>query len=77
MEIAFIGIGRMGRPMVERLAAAGHSVHVQNRTRAKAEALAGAPVTVADTAGEAAGRAHVVLTCLPTPAEVERVYGEL
>ena len=77
MEIAFIGIGRMGRPMVERLAAAGHTVHIQNRTRAKAEALAGPQVTVADTAGEAARQAQVVLTCLPTPAEVERVYGEL
>ncbi|MBO0705970.1 MAG: NAD(P)-dependent oxidoreductase, partial [Candidatus Dormibacteraeota bacterium] len=77
MEIAFIGIGRMGRPMVERLAAAGHNVRIQNRTRAKAEELAGPHVSVAGTASEAAEQAEVVLTCLPTPVEVERVYGEL
>jgi 3-hydroxyisobutyrate dehydrogenase-like beta-hydroxyacid dehydrogenase len=77
MEIAFIGIGRMGRPMVERLAAAGHSVRVHNRTRARAEAVAGPQVAVAGSAGDAAQQAELVLTCLPTPAEVERVYDEL
>ena len=33
------GIGRIGMPMVERLLAAGHSVSVLNRIRAKAEPL--------------------------------------
>jgi 3-hydroxyisobutyrate dehydrogenase len=38
--IGWIGIGRMGLAMVERLLDAGHAVQVWNRTRSKAEPLA-------------------------------------
>ena len=41
-RIGWIGIGRMGFPMAERLLKAGHKVAIWNRTRAKAEPLAGA-----------------------------------
>ncbi len=40
MDIGWIGIGRMGLPMVTRLLKAGYKVRVWNRTRAKAEPLA-------------------------------------
>ena len=33
MQLGFIGLGQMGRPMVERLKAAGHNLKVYNRTR--------------------------------------------
>ena len=36
-KIGWIGVGRMGTPMVERLLKAGHDVTIWNRTRAKAE----------------------------------------
>ena len=39
-RIGWIGAGRMGYPMAERLLKAGHDVSVWNRTRAKAEPLA-------------------------------------
>src|SRR5262245_45514411 len=39
-EIGWIGTGRMGTPMAERLLNAGHNVTIWNRTRAKAEPLA-------------------------------------
>ena len=39
-KIGWIGMGRMGQPMAERLLKAGHDVSVWNRTRAKAEPLA-------------------------------------
>jgi 3-hydroxyisobutyrate dehydrogenase len=39
-KIGWIGTGRMGYPMAERLLKAGHDVTVWNRTRAKAEPLA-------------------------------------
>ncbi|MFN3656019.1 MAG: NAD(P)-dependent oxidoreductase [Pseudolabrys sp.] len=39
-KIGWIGTGRMGLPMAERLLKAGHEVSVWNRTRAKAEPLA-------------------------------------
>jgi len=39
-KIGWIGAGRMGIPMAERLIKAGHDVTIWNRTRAKAEPLA-------------------------------------
>src|SRR6201988_2631903 len=39
-KIGWIGMGRMGFPMAERLIKAGHDVSIWNRTRAKAETLA-------------------------------------
>ena len=39
-KIGWIGAGRMGTPMAERLIKAGHDVSIWNRTRAKAEPLA-------------------------------------
>jgi len=36
-KIGWIGMGRMGFPMAERLLKAGHDVSIWNRTRAKAE----------------------------------------
>jgi len=48
-NIGWIGLGRMGEAMVGRLAAAGHRVRVWNRTRAKAQPLAGAGIDIADT----------------------------
>jgi len=39
-KLGWIGTGRMGTPMIERLLKAGHDVSIWNRTRAKAEPLA-------------------------------------
>ena len=39
-KLGWIGMGRMGYPMAERLIKAGHDVSIWNRTRAKAEPLA-------------------------------------
>ncbi len=39
LKIGWIGMGRMGFPMAERLLKAGHDVSIWNRTRAKAEPL--------------------------------------
>ncbi len=38
-KIGWIGMGRMGQPMAERLIKAGHDVSIWNRTRTKAEPL--------------------------------------
>ena len=61
MRIAFIGTGVMGAPMAKHLAAAGHSVTVYNRTRAKAEATG---LDVAATPAEAARDAEAVIACV-------------
>jgi 3-hydroxyisobutyrate dehydrogenase-like beta-hydroxyacid dehydrogenase len=47
--IAFLGIGRMGLGMAQRLLAAGHRLAVYNRTASKAEPLAQAGARVCAT----------------------------
>ncbi|MGB8259754.1 MAG: NAD(P)-binding domain-containing protein, partial [Terracidiphilus sp.] len=40
MNLAFLGLGKMGQPMAQRLLDQGHALTVWNRTPARAEALA-------------------------------------
>jgi 3-hydroxyisobutyrate dehydrogenase len=47
-KIGWIGTGRMGYPMAERLAKAGCAVTAWNRTRSKAEPLAKSGITLVD-----------------------------
>lgn len=53
MDVSLIGTGLMGRPMAERLLAAGHRVTVFNRTREKALPLEEQGAKVAESAREA------------------------
>jgi len=64
MDIAFLGTGAMGAPMARRLCAAGHSVHVWNRSRDKAEPLAAVGAVVHARAREAVVRAPLTLCML-------------
>ncbi|MBV9600137.1 MAG: NAD(P)-dependent oxidoreductase [Chloroflexi bacterium] len=77
MQVGFVGLGKMGRPMTQRLLAAGHTVHVFNRSKAAIDALAADGATAAGSASEVAQRADVVMTALPTPESVELVFGEM
>src|SRR2546428_11787459 len=77
MEVGFIGLGKMGQPMARRLLAAGHTVHVQNRSPEPVAALVTEGAVAARSAAEIATRAEVILTSLPTPGAVEQVYAEL
>jgi len=72
--IGFIGTGVMGRSMAGHLLAAGHAVHVFNRTRAKAESLLERGAVWHDTPGGVAAAADVVITMVGMPADVEEVY---
>jgi 3-hydroxyisobutyrate dehydrogenase-like beta-hydroxyacid dehydrogenase len=49
-RLGWLGTGRMGVSLIQRLLGAGCDVTVYNRTRAKAEPLAAAGATVVDTA---------------------------
>ncbi|PQV46109.1 NAD(P)-dependent oxidoreductase [Paraburkholderia sp. BL21I4N1] len=76
MEIGFCGPGLMGAPMIRHLLRAGHTVHVWNRTRAKAEALIADGAKVVDTPRELAARCEAVLLCVADAAAVEEtVFG--
>lgn len=72
--IGFVGTGVMGRSMAGHLLAAGHALHVFNRTRAKAEPLLDRGAVWHDTPGEVAAAADVVITMVGMPADVEEVY---
>ena len=72
--IGFIGLGVMGAPMAQHLAAAGHDVRVYNRTTAKAEAFVSAHGgTLALTPVAAADNADVVLSCVGNDDDLRAV----
>jgi 3-hydroxyisobutyrate dehydrogenase len=71
-RIGWIGIGRMGFAMVERLLDAGHQVSVWNRTRAKAEPLAKRGATLSDSPDGLRG-VDILFTMVSTAADVEHV----
>ncbi|MFQ5347784.1 MAG: NAD(P)-dependent oxidoreductase [Rhodothalassiaceae bacterium] len=56
LRVGWIGTGRMGFAMAARLIRAGHDVAVYNRTRAKAEPLAGMGATIVDSPAALADR---------------------
>ncbi len=73
-SVAFIGTGVMGRSMAGHLLAAGHPIHVYNRTREKAQALLDAGAHWHESAGAAAAEADAVVTMLGFPRDVEETY---
>jgi 3-hydroxyisobutyrate dehydrogenase-like beta-hydroxyacid dehydrogenase len=73
MRLGFIGAGRMGRPMVDRLAAAGHRVRVLARSAPARAALTAQGVPAADTVAEVAAGAEAVLVCVFTDEQVREV----
>ena len=71
MEIAWIGTGIMGAPMVRRLLRAGHRVRVFNRTPEKAHRLASDGAHLASTAANAAAGADIIFIMVPDTPDVE------
>ena len=63
--------------MTQRLLAAGHVVHVYNRSRPAIDALAADGARPAGSAAEVARRAEIIMTALPTPESVGAVYGDM
>ncbi len=74
MRVGYIGLGRMGFPMAANLIKAGHSVTVHNRSRGPVDRLVALGAAAASSPGEAARSVDVLVTCLLTPEQVERVY---
>ena len=75
--MGLIGLGHMGTAIAERVLEAGFPLHVYNRTRVKAEAVAGRGASVAGSAAELAARVDVVLTSLSDDEALESVAQEL
>ncbi|MBV9555681.1 MAG: NAD(P)-dependent oxidoreductase [Pseudolabrys sp.] len=72
-RIGWIGIGRMGFPMVERLLKAGHEVAVWNRTAEKAQPLARHGAHIVATAADLAA-VDVLFSMVSTGKDLNEVY---
>ena len=73
MKIGFIGLGIMGRPMAEHLAAAGHEMFLNSRSGVS-EGMNG---TACASPREVAEQAEVIFLMVPDTPDVEKVlFGE-
>jgi 3-hydroxyisobutyrate dehydrogenase len=70
--IGWVGMGRMGYPMAERLLKAGNTVSIWNRTRAKAEPLAKLGGKVVGAPADLAG-SDIVFIMVSTGKDLEEV----
>jgi 3-hydroxyisobutyrate dehydrogenase len=70
--VGFVGLGRMGDPMVRRVATGGVAVRGYDAAAGATEGLAGI-VTAVDSAADAAAGAPVVILMLPDSDVVEKV----
>ena len=71
--VGWIGLGRMGYPMAERVLAAGYTLKIWNRTRAKAEPLEAKGATLVNSPADLAD-VDVLVSMVSTGADVEAVY---
>lgn len=74
MRIGWIGTGVMGAPMAAHVQAAGHMLHVYNRTPAKAEGLVSAGARWCETPREAAEGSDVLFSIVGFPEDVREIY---
>jgi 3-hydroxyisobutyrate dehydrogenase len=73
LKAGWIGLGRMGLPMAERLVKAGFDVAVWNRTRSKAEPLAVAGARLVEQPRDL-NRVDVLFTMVSTGEDLREVY---
>src|SRR5688500_452851 len=72
MDIGFIGVGIMGRPMAGHLLAAGHKLAlVQHVSPLPPELLEGGAASL-DSAAEVARQSEVIILMVPDTPDVER-----
>ena len=76
MNISFIGLGKMGSSMVERLLHAGYEVTVYNRTASKAQPLIKLGARHVTMLSDAVKNADVVMSCLLNDQAVLEVIRE-
>lgn len=64
MKITFIGLGKMGTALVERLLAAGYEVTVFNRTSSKMKSLLALGAIAGNSIKDSVKHADIVMTSL-------------
>lgn len=71
--IGYIGLGVMGKAMVQNILKAGFAVTVHNRSRAVVDELVKEGATAAASPAEVAKVCDIVMMCVPDTPDVERV----
>jgi 2-hydroxy-3-oxopropionate reductase len=72
VDVGFIGLGTMGRPMAGHLLAAGHRLFVQSRSSVPDDVLKNGAIACKSSA-EVASHAEIIITMLPDTPDVEAV----
>jgi 2-hydroxy-3-oxopropionate reductase len=73
MDVGFIGLGLMGRPMALNLVKAGHRVHVWSRRRESMQPLLDAGAGDCASAAEVARQASITISMVADAPDVEQV----
>ncbi len=71
MQIGFIGLGLMGRPMALHLAKAGHTLHLWARRAASLEPFCDVEARMHDSPAEVAEHAEIVFTIVADAPDVK------
>jgi 3-hydroxyisobutyrate dehydrogenase-like beta-hydroxyacid dehydrogenase len=71
--VGFIGLGNMGLPMAQNLLKAGYSLHVFNRTKARADTLLAQGATWKSSPREVAEKASIVISILADDTALQEV----
>ena len=74
MNIAWIGVGVMGKEMIRNLKKNGHEVKAYSRTISKCEELKSEGVNLAHSIKECVVDADIIFTIVGYPKDVEEVY---
>jgi len=72
-NIGFIGIGTMGKGMVENLLKNGFNVFAYNRTKSKAKAIKHKNFNIVDNPRELPGKTNIIFTCVSNDDALEEV----
>jgi 2-hydroxy-3-oxopropionate reductase len=72
-KVGFIGLGIMGGPMASNLVEAGYELVLYNRTKEKAEKIAGDETRIAETPREVAEESDIVIAMLPDSPQVQEI----
>jgi 3-hydroxyisobutyrate dehydrogenase-like beta-hydroxyacid dehydrogenase len=76
-KIGFIGLGIMGQPMALNILKSGYELMVYNRTKEKADTLAGAGALIASSPAELTIWADIIILMLTGPEAIDAfIYGE-
>jgi 3-hydroxyisobutyrate dehydrogenase len=74
IRIGVIGLGKMGKPIARNLLRAGYPLTVHNRSRTSVEELTSEGAIDGDSPAGVAAASDIILTSLPDPAAVRKVY---